>query len=154
MLHSASRHRVLNQLRSNSLFITKLFTTTDAKQASAPACNHPTCATVAISRLPLRVLPSKRESRTATHVQRTKCVVQRHAARDTTGDHSEASTRAFPLSPWTDARSMTMTQRRGRLVVHVRLAIYHEFVKNATEVGKEVRQCWRRYVGCCVTSHP
>ena len=26
----------------------------------------------------------------------------------------------------------------------------HVAVKNTTEVGREVRQCWRRCVGCCV----
>ena len=26
-------------------------------------------------------------------------------------------------------------------------------VKNTTEVGGEVRQCWRRCVGCCVVKN-
>ena len=41
-------------------------------------------------------------------------------------------------------------QRQGRLRVDMRPAIYYEFVKNTTEVGREVRQRWRRCIGCCV----
>ena len=47
-------------------------------------------------------------------------------------------------------RPSPKNKKQRRLIVHVRPAIYHEVVKNTTEVGREMRQSGRRRVGRCV----
>ena len=55
--------------------------------------------------------------------------------------------RSVPTALETTAK---ITQGQGRFVIHMRSAISHAWSGTQPKLEREVRQCWRRCVGCCV----